>query len=113
MLKRLASGVGLVLFAACVTTGPVASERIQATEAAIHEADNSGASKLPAATSYLQLAREELDQGKELSSKGQGHRADLALQRASEDAKLASVLAQKEQLDRETKEIGERLKALQ
>ena len=86
---------------------------IQAAESAIQEAETAGASKLPEATPYLQLAREEVDQAKELSSSQYGRRSEMMLQRAGEDAKLARVLAQKGSLDADVKQAGERLKAVQ
>lgn len=113
MRNSLVAGVGFAVLAGCATTGPVGPERIQATETAIQEADTAGASKLPEATTYLQLARQELDQGKKLSSDGYGHRAELALDRANEDAKLAKILADKQRMDNEIKDANERLKAMQ
>jgi hypothetical protein len=61
----------------------------------------------------LQLAREEVEQGKQLSGDQWSHRAEMMLQRAGEDAKLARVLTQKASLDADVKEAGERLKAVQ
>lgn len=106
MRRRLVAGLALAL-GGCTTMGAVAPDRIQASEAALHEADGSGASKLPEANGYLQLAKEEIEQGKQLSS----HRGELMLDRADEDTKLARVLAQKASLDKEVKEASERLKA--
>jgi hypothetical protein len=112
MPKAVLVGLGFAILAGCAT-GSVAPERIQATEAAVHEADSSGASNLAAASPYLQSAHGELDQGKQLSSDEQRHQAEVALQHADVDAKLANMLAQKQRLDSENKELGERLKAMQ
>jgi len=113
MFRRLVAGLVLAISVGCATTGAIAPERIQAAESAIREAETAGASKLPEATSYLQLARDEVEQGKQLSSSQYGHQAEIMLQRASEDAKLARALTQKASLDADVKEAGERLKTLQ
>lgn len=113
MSRRLIAGLVLAISVGCGWTGTVAPERIQAAESAIQEAETAGASKLPEATPYLQLAREEVTQGKQLSSDQFSRQAEMMLERAGEDAKLARVLTQKASLDADVKEAGERLKALQ
>lgn len=113
MLRRLVLGVGLAVAVGCVTTGPASPERLQAAESAINEANSAGASRQEAANSYLQLANQELEEGKKLSNNGYGHRADLKLQCSTEDAKLSNVIARKDSLDREVAESNQKLKALQ
>jgi len=64
-----------------------------ASMSAISAAEEAGASKVPSASLYLQLAKEELENAKGLVSKGDKDQAESMLLRAQADAELAIALS--------------------
>ena len=85
---------GSLLFGAVsgCATAPV-NERTESTGAAIRAAEEVGANKVPRASLYLQLAKEESERAKALSTDGDKDRAASLLLRAEADADLAVALS--------------------
>jgi len=67
--------------------------KTDATTSGIRAAEEAGAAKVPQASLYLQLAREELDLAKGLAAKGDKEEAKSMLLRAEADAEMAIVLS--------------------
>ena len=65
----------------------------EASTSAIRAAQEVGASEVPTASLYLQLAKEELEKAKVLAEKGEKEQAESMLKRAQADAELAIVLS--------------------
>jgi hypothetical protein len=66
------------------------------SSSAIKEAERGGATNIPSASFYLQAAKDELTQAKELASEGKKSRAASLLLRAEADAELANALSQED-----------------
>ena len=85
---------GSVLFAAmiagCGSSPPMNKE---ASTSAIRAAEEVGASGVPSASLYLQLAKEELENAKGLAAKGDKEEAESMLSRAQADGELAVALS--------------------
>ena len=81
--------VAATVVAGC-TNAPL---RTEASTSGIRAAEEAGATKVPQASLHLQLAKEELAQARELSSKGEKDKAASMLLRAEADAELALVLS--------------------
>ena len=92
--RGIAAGL-LAAVAGCASTTPP-TERMEASAGAIRAAEEVGATKVPSASLYLQLAREESDRAKTLIANGSPEGksdASSLLQRAQADAELALALA--------------------
>ena len=86
---------GCVLFAVVIAgcgSSPVVVNQ-EASTSAIRAAEEVGASKVPSASLYLQLAKEELENAKVLAEKGDKEQAESMLLRAQADAELAVALS--------------------
>ena len=101
---------GTLVFAAlaagCASAPPV-NERAESTSAAIRAAEEVGASRVPSASLYLQLAKEESERAKGMINNGERERGVSLLLRAEVDADLAVALS------REASERGEANAAMQ
>jgi len=87
----------------------------EASTSAIRAAEESGASKVPSASLYMQLAKEELEQAKILSArddKNDKERAESMLLRAQADAELAVALSHGDADKKEAVEAIERVRQL-
>ncbi len=92
-MHMMAVAVG-VLFAGLIAgcgSGPALDK--EPSTSAIRAAEEVGASSVPTASLYLQLAKEELDKAKGLATKGEKDRAGSMLLRAQADAELAVALS--------------------
>lgn len=93
-LMNLAMLVGGVLFASviagCGSSPPINKE---ASTSAIRAAEEVGASAVPSASLYLQLAKEGLEKAKGLAAKGDKEEAESMLLRSQADAELAVALS--------------------
>jgi hypothetical protein len=93
------SKIGMLLFAVALVATAMAAGcasaplRTEGSTSGIRTADEIGASKVPQASLYVQLAREELEQARVLSEKGDKKEADSMLLRAEADAELAVALS--------------------
>ena len=109
-IARLA---GSVLFAA-VIAGCASSPAInkEASTSAIRAAEEAGATKVPSASLYLQLAKEELENAKGLAAKGDKDQAESMLSRAEADAELAVALSRGDADKTEATQAIERVRQL-
>ena len=84
---RHASKIGSMVFAVAVVAAAIiagctsAPLRTETSTSGIRAAEEAGAGKVPQASLHLQLAKEELDRAKELSSIGEKEKAELYVAR--------------------------------
>lgn len=79
------------LFLAACGSAPEVNK--EASTSAIRAAEESGASKVPSASLYLQLAKEELEFAKKLAENGEVEQAESMLLRSQADGELAVALS--------------------
>jgi len=84
------TGLIAALIAGC-GSGPAVDR--EASNSAIRAAEEVGASRLPGASLYLQLAKEETENARVLASKGEKAEAQSMLSRAQADGELAVALS--------------------
>jgi len=107
---------GSVLFAALIAgcgSSPVLNK--EASTSAIRVAEESGASNVPSASLYLQLAKEGLENAKALSTRDDANdkeQAESMLLRAQADAELAAALSRGDADKKEAAEAIERVRQL-
>ena len=104
---------GSVLLAAVIAgcgSSPVLNK--EASTSAIRAAEESGASKVPSASLYLQLAKEELENAKGIAAKGDKEQAESMLLRAQADGELAVALSRGDADKKEATEAIERVRQL-
>jgi len=102
-----------VLFAAVLSgcgSSPVINK--EASTSAIRAAEESGASKVPSASLYLQLAKEELENAKGLAANGEKEQAESMLLRAQADGELAVALSRGDADKKEATQAIERVRQL-
>ncbi len=85
----------------------------EASTSAIRAAQEVGASEVPKASLYLQLAQEELEKAKVLAENGEKEQAESMLKCAQADAELAIVLSHGDTDKTEAALALERVKKLQ
>ena len=104
---------GSVLFA-IVIAGCGSSPAInkEPSTSAISAAEEAGASKIPSASLYLQLAKEELENAKGLATNGDKEQAESMLLRAQADGELAVALSRGDADKKEATEAIERVRQL-
>jgi hypothetical protein len=91
---NMAMLAGSVLFTVVIAgCGSSPAINKEPSTSAISAAEESGASKVPSASLYLQLAKEELENAKGLAAKGDKEQAESMLLRAQADAELAVALS--------------------
>ena len=114
-MKRFNKAIvaGCILFAAmiagCGTTPTVNKE---ASTSAIRAAEESGASNVPSASLYLQLAKEELENATGLVKKGEKEQAESMLSRAQADGELAVALSRSDADKKEAVKAMDRARQL-
>jgi hypothetical protein len=104
---------GSVLFAMLVAgcgTSPEVNK--EASTSAIRAAEEVGASSVPTASLYLQLAKEELENAKGLAAKGEKEQAESMLSRAQVDGELAIALSHGDADKTEATQAIERVRQL-
>jgi len=104
---------GSILFAAMLAgcgSSPVVNK--EASTSAIRAAEEVGASGVPDASLYLQLAKEELENAKGLAAKGDKEEADSMLLRAQADGELAVALSRSDVDKKEATQAIERVRQL-
>lgn len=110
---HMAMLVGGVLFASvlagCGSSPPINKE---ASTSAIRAAEEVGASAVPQASLYLQLAKEGLENAKVLAAKGDKEEAESMLLRAQADAELAVALSRGDADKKEAAQAIERVQQL-
>ncbi|MGA9118443.1 MAG: DUF4398 domain-containing protein [Bacteroidota bacterium] len=104
---------GSVLFttviAGCGSSPAVDKE---ASTSAIRAAEEVGASDVPSASLYLQLAKEELENAKGLAANGDKEKAESMLLRAQADGELAVALSRGDTDKKEATQAIERVRQL-
>lgn len=83
---------GLWLTAGCGGSQPPPTERMTSAQASIRAARELGADQVPKAQLHLQLAEEQVRRADKLMDEGKNDHADVMLQRADTDARLAMAL---------------------
>jgi hypothetical protein len=84
----------------------------EASTSAIRAAEESGASKVPTASLYLQLAKEELEFAQKLASNDEKEKAESMLLRAQADGELAVALSRSDADMKEAIQAIERVRVL-
>ena len=97
------------LYAGC-GSGPEVDRA--ASTSAIRVAEEAGASGVPSASLYLQLAKEEADNAKTLAAKGDKEQAESMLLRAQADGELASAISRGDADKAEAAKAVERIRQL-
>ena len=101
--------VATAIAAGCTTSAPM---RTEASTSGIRAAEEVGAAKIPQASLYLQLAKEELELAKGLAAKGEEEKAASMLLRAEADAELAIALSHEDAEKSEARAAVERVRQL-
>jgi basic membrane lipoprotein Med (substrate-binding protein (PBP1-ABC) superfamily) len=104
-----------ILLAAAIAgcaSGPSFNQSSEASKSAIRAAEEVGATKLPSASLYLQLAKEELESAKGLAAEGKKEQAASLLTRAEADAELAVTLSHEQAEKTEAENAMERVRQL-
>lgn len=91
---------------------PSFNQSSEASKSAIRAAEEGGATKLPSASLYLQLAKEELERAKGLAAEGKKEEAASLLTRAEADAELAITLSHEQAEKTEAAKAVERVRQL-
>ena len=110
---HIAMLAGSVLLAALIAgcgSSPVVNK--EASTSAIRAAEEVGASNVPSASLYLQLAKEELENAKALAAKGDKEQAESMLLRAQADGELAIALSRGDADKKEAAQAIERVRQL-
>ena len=102
--------VGSVLIAAGCGSSPEINK--EASTSAIRAAEESGASNIPSASLYLQLAKEELEFAQKLAANDEKEKAESMLLRAQADGELAVALSRSEADKNEAAKAIERVRQL-
>jgi regulator of protease activity HflC (stomatin/prohibitin superfamily) len=84
----------------------------EAPTSAIRAAEEAGASTIPTASLYLQLAKEQLEKAQVLAAQGERAQAESMLLRAEADAELAVALSRGEADKKEATQAIERVQKL-
>jgi len=106
----LAAGVLLAAVIAGCGSSPALDK--EASTSAIRAAEEVGATAVPSASLYLQLAKEGLEYAKGLSAKGEKEEAESMLLRAQADAELAVALSRGDADKKEAAQAIERVRQL-
>jgi len=110
---NMAMFVGSILLAAVIAgCGSSPAVNKEASTSAIRAAEEVGASKVPSASLYLQLAKEGLEKAKGLAAKGEKEQAESMLLRAQADAELAVALSRGDADKKEATQAIERVQEL-
>ena len=110
---NMAIVAGSVLLAVVIAgcgSGPAVNK--EASSSAIRAAEEVGASKVPGAALYLQLAKEEMENARVLAAKGDKEQAESMLLRAQADGELAVALSRGETDKAEATQAIERVRLL-
>jgi hypothetical protein len=84
----------------------------EASTSDIRAAEEVGAAEVPRAKLHLQLAKEELEQARDLAKKGEREEGDSMLLRAEADAELALALSNEDAEKTEAEAQVERVRQL-
>jgi hypothetical protein len=98
--------------AGCAASGPTFKESSEPSKSSIRAAEEVGATKVPSASLYLQLAKEELENARALAAEGKKEQAASMLKRAEADAELAVTLSHEQAERTEATKAVERARQL-
>jgi len=101
--------IATLAFVGCASSPALNKE---APTSAIRAAEEAGASNVPTASLYLQLAKEQLEKAQALSVQGERAQAESMLLRAEADAELAVALSRGEADKKEAAQAMERVQQL-
>jgi regulator of protease activity HflC (stomatin/prohibitin superfamily) len=110
---QVATWVGTALFAIAIIgcgSGPAMNK--EASTSAIRAAEEAGATNVPTASLYLQLAKEQLEKAQALAAKGDRAEAESMLLRAQADGELAVALSRGDADKKEATKAIERVQQL-
>ncbi len=93
--------VSAALGVACAASPRLPPAAITNVESEIRAAEVLGAEEHPEAALHLKLAKDQLEESKQLAAERQGEKARLTLSRARADAELALALAREAEAERE------------
>ena len=111
----MAVWAGSLLFAAAIAGcagGPAFNQSSEASKSAIHAAEEVGATDVPRASLYLQMAKEELESARQLAAKGDKEEAASLLLRAEADAELSVALSHEQTERTEAAQAIEKVRQL-
>lgn len=109
-MVKLAGSVLLAAVIAGCGSAPVLNK--EASTSAIRAAEEVGASNVPSASLFLQLAKEELENAKGLAANGDKEQAESMLLRAQADGELAVALSRGDADKKEAIQAIERVRQL-
>jgi len=109
-MAMLAGSALLTAVIAGCGSGPAVNK--EASTSAIRAAEEVGASNVPGASLYLQLAKEEMENARVLAAKGDKEQAESMLLRAQADGELAVALSRGETDKAEATQAIERVRVL-
>ena len=97
---------------ACGASYPAPHERMATSASGVRAAEEVNADKNPQAALHLKLAKEQIDQAKQLMTDGDNKRAEFVLLRADSDAELAVALAREDATKAEAAKAQEEVRAM-
>ncbi len=109
-MMKISIVLACVAFVGCASQ-PVPADKLAKTAASVKSAEELGADKDPNAALHLRLAREQVEQAKNLIKDNDNERAGYVLDRAGADAdaarEIARARASKVEVDKEKEQINE------
>jgi hypothetical protein len=108
----LAGSVLFAIFIAGCGSGPIVVDK-EASTSAISAAEAVGASNIPSASLYLQLAKEELAKADVFAENGNKEQAESMVLRAQADGELAVALSRSDTDKKEAEKAIQRVQKLQ
>jgi outer membrane murein-binding lipoprotein Lpp len=108
----VAGSVLFAIFIAGCGSGPVVVDK-EASTSAISAAEAVGASNIPSASLYLQIAKEELAKANVFAENGDKEQAESMLLRAQSDGELAVALSRSDTDTKDANKAIDRVKQLQ
>jgi hypothetical protein len=111
--RKMWWAAGVLVAAGCGTTAAYSTQQVADSQAEIRTAEAVGADREPVAALHLQLAREQFRVGKDMLAKGEKHRADFMLARASSDAALAQALTHQVAVKAQAQQALQQIRTMQ
>lgn len=97
-----------LLLVACASS-ELPPSKVAAAQSEIKAAEVVGAADYPTSALHLKLARDQLQEARSLSEKGDDEKAQLTLERARIDAELALTLARRSRAQQEAQATLQRI----
>ena len=115
MRKMLLAAAVTLLASGCAAkriSAEVPSEHLAESQTAVRSAEEVGAARVPEAATYLGYAQQQVATGQQLLAQGHYEAADLQLQQAAVDARLALTLARAVPMQNEAQRLLQQAEAL-